>query len=158
MDGTADSASATAMLGLKGPEAARYAEARDSFMAATRTTRDSAKDYRDQMNEKLDDGDREGATFFVERLQKLGKVLKDRQNKFEDALPKILTSDEMKDYKKWRKDEEQAAEDRRRQDAGRWMARGGRNGGGAPGGFGGGGGGGGGYDRPIDQKAAVETH
>src|SRR5260370_37361845 len=78
------------------------------------------------MHSRLDDGDREGALIMAERLQKLGKTLKDRQNKFEDGLPKLLTSEEVKDYKRWKKDAEQAAEDRRRQEAPRWREGGSR--------------------------------
>ncbi|MBI4501402.1 MAG: RidA family protein [Gemmatimonadetes bacterium] len=156
LDGPPDSATATALFGLRPEEATRYAQARDSFMVSTRPQRDSATTMRDEMNAKLDDGDRDGAMYFAERLQRLGKTLKDRQNKFEDGLSRILTADEIKEYKKWKKDEEQAADDRRRQDARRWYPeRGGRAGveGGAPGrGFGGGG-----YDGPVEQKTAVET-
>jgi enamine deaminase RidA (YjgF/YER057c/UK114 family) len=142
---------------LKPADAGRYAQLRDSFMLATKSLRDSARSAHDEMYAKLDRGDREGANYVLERLRSMGKILKDQQNKFEDRLPKVLTSDQMKDYKKWKKDQEQEAEDRQRTDAPRWRGRGARDGG-EYGGMGGAGGGfGGGYDRPVDQKATVET-
>jgi enamine deaminase RidA (YjgF/YER057c/UK114 family) len=159
VDGPPDSALATVLMHLKPAEASRYAQLRDSFMLATKSLRDSAKDIRTEMYARLDGGDRDAANYALEQLRRLGKSLKDQQNKFEDRLPKILTGDEMKDYKKWKKDQEQEAEDRQRADAARWRGRGGRvpgeYGGGGPGGMGGGFGGG--YDRPVDQKATVET-
>jgi enamine deaminase RidA (YjgF/YER057c/UK114 family) len=143
-------------------DGSHYATLRDSFMVATQTQRDSAVEFRRRMYLRLDEGDRDGATYLLEQLSKTAKVLKDQMGKFEDRLSKVVTSDQMKEYKKWKKEQEQLVEDRRQRDAARWYGgRGGyaRGGGRAEGmeGAGGGPGGGGGYDRPIDQKATVET-
>jgi enamine deaminase RidA (YjgF/YER057c/UK114 family) len=165
VDGPPDSALATALMRLTPTDGAHYAQLRDSFMVATKTERDSALDMRGRMYAKLDEGDHDGATYLLEQLNRTAKVLKDQMGKFEDRLSKVITSDEMKDYKKWKKDQEQEVDDRRQRDASRWRGgRGGyaRGGGrlgeeGPEGGMGGGGSGGGGYDRPVEQKTAIET-
>jgi len=72
------------------------------------------------MNDRLDSGDLAAATFYAERLQDLGKYLKSRQDKFEDDLKRLLTSDEMKSYRRWKDEQDRAAEAKRREDALRW--------------------------------------
>jgi len=122
--GPLDTALARVMLNLTPAEAARYAQAYDSFMVATRPQRDSAAAATAKMNERLDDGDRAAAMFYAERLQELGKYLRDRQDRFESDLRHILTGDEMKAYKKWKEGEEQAADRKRREDEVRWQEAG----------------------------------
>jgi len=73
------------------------------------------------MNERLEAGDRPAAMYYVERLQDLGKYLKDRQDKFEDNLRKFLTGDQVKAYKKWRDGQQQAIERKQRENALRWQ-------------------------------------
>ena len=46
---------------------------------ATKPQRDSAQVAKDKMNQRLDSGDRAAALFYAERLQNLGKLLRDRQ-------------------------------------------------------------------------------
>src|SRR4051812_17426560 len=164
VDGPPDSALAVVLFDLKGETATRYNALRDSFMVATAPLRDSAVDNRKKMYTKLDAGDHEGAVYQLEVLQKEAKVLKEQQGKFEDRLAKILSSDEMKQYKKWKKDQEQEVEDRRQRDIRRWREGGGgarASGRGGEEGSAGAAMGGerfsGGYDRPLDPKATVET-
>ena len=76
------------------------------------------------MYEHLDSGDRVAAVFYAERLQRLGKTLKSAQSKFESRLDRILTSDQVKAYRKWKDEEEQLAEDRRRDEVLRWRSPG----------------------------------
>src|SRR5712691_1615486 len=92
LDGPPDSGLATGLLDLKPEQAARYAQAYDSFMTATRPQRDSARAATEKMNDRLGSGDRAAALFYAERLQDLGKYLKDRQDKFEDSLRHFLTA------------------------------------------------------------------
>ncbi len=122
--GPLDTALARTLLRLNDDQARRYAQAYDSFMVATRPQRDSAVGAIAKMNEKLDDGDRAAAMFYAERLQDLGKYLRDRQDRFESDLRRVLTGDQMKAYKKWKEGEEQTAERKRREDELRWQEAG----------------------------------
>ena len=119
--GPLDSATARVLLGLNDQESAHYAQVYDSFMVATRPQRDSATAATDKMNERLDGGDRAAALFYAERVQDLGKYLKDRQDRFENDLRRFLTGDEVKNYRKWKEGEERAADQKRREDELRWQ-------------------------------------
>ena len=120
LDGPPDSATARELLGLTQDQAARYAQAYDSFMVATRPQRDSARLATDKMNDRLDSGDLAAAMFYAERLQDLGKYLRNRQDKFEDDLKRLVSSDQMKSYRRWKDEQDRAAEAKRREDALRW--------------------------------------
>jgi enamine deaminase RidA (YjgF/YER057c/UK114 family) len=121
LEGPLDSASAPGVLQLNEEQARRYAQAYDSFMVATRPQRDSAGATITKMNERLEQGDRAAALFYVERLQEIGKHLKDRQDRFEDNLKKFLTGDQVKAYRRWRDTQEQVIERKQREDALRWQ-------------------------------------
>jgi enamine deaminase RidA (YjgF/YER057c/UK114 family) len=120
LTGPLDTALARVTLNLTTDQATRYAQAYDSFMVATRPQRDSAQAAILKMNERLDGGDRAAAMFYAERLQELGKYLKDRQDGFEGDLRRFLNGDQVKAYKKWREGEDQATERKRRADQLRW--------------------------------------
>lgn len=121
LEGPLDSASARVTLTLNEDQARRYAQAYDSFMVATQTQRDSAAVATTKMNARLDAGDPAAAMFYVERLQEIGKHLKERQDSFEDNLGKILTGEQVKAYRKWREGRQQAIELKQREDAVRWQ-------------------------------------
>jgi 2-iminobutanoate/2-iminopropanoate deaminase len=121
LQGPLDSALARVMLKLSDEQAARYSLAYDSFMVATRPQRDSAGVAITKMNDKLNLGDRAAALFYAELVQDLGKLLKDRQDKFESTLRRWLSGDQVKAYRNWREGEEVAAERKRREDALRWQ-------------------------------------
>jgi len=118
--GPLDTALARSTLTLTPDQATRYRQAYDSFMVATRPQRDSANAAIAKMNERLDDGDRAAAMLYVEQLQDLGKNLKDRQDRFEGDLRRFLNGDQIKAYKKWREDQDQAADRKRRDNQRRW--------------------------------------
>ncbi len=120
LDGPPDSAMARTLLDFSDQQAARYGQAYDSFMVATRPQRDSARAVTEKMNDRLDSGDRAAALFYAERLQELGRYLKDRQDKFEVQLRHLLTGDQSKSYRRWKEDQERAAEEKAREDALRW--------------------------------------
>ncbi len=132
LEGPPDSARAQQVLELQDDQARRYAQLYDSFMVATRPQRDSARAELDLMREKRDAGDRAAALFYAERAQRWGKELKNRQDKFEDQLSKILTGEQVKSYKRWKKEQEQAAEEKRKADALSWRGGGGAFGFGPP--------------------------
>jgi len=118
--GPLDTALARVMLTLTPDQSTRYQQAYDSFMVATRPQRDSANAAIAKMNERLDDGDRAAAAFYAEHLQDLGKTLRDRQDRFEGDLRRFLNGDQIKAYKKWREDQDQATERKRRENQRRW--------------------------------------
>ena len=118
--GPLDTALAGVMLKLSADQFTRYAQVYDSFMVATRPQRDSANAAIAKMNERLDDGDRAAAAFYAEHVQDLGKTLRDRQDRFEDDLRRFLNGDQIKAYKKWRDDQDQATEKKRRENQLRW--------------------------------------
>src|SRR5256712_6893109 len=124
LTGPLDTALAPALLNLSGDQAARYTQAYDSFMVATRPQRDSAGVAIAKMNQRLDDGDRAAALFYAERVQELGKYLRDRQDRFESDLRHILNGDQIKAYKKWREGEDQAVDRKRREEELRWQEAG----------------------------------
>src|SRR3989442_14996893 len=118
--GPLDTALARALLNLTADQSTRYTQVYDSFMVAKRPERDSANAAIAKMNEKLDGGDRAAAMFYAERVQELGKYLKDRQDRFEGDLRRFLNGDQVKGYKKWREGEDQATERKRREAQLRW--------------------------------------
>ena len=118
--GPLDTALARVMLTLTADQSTRYQQAYDSFMVATRPQRDSANAAIAKMNERLDDGDRAAEAFYAEHLQDLGKSLRDRQDRFEGDLRRFLNGDQIKAYKKWRDDQDQATERKRRENQLRW--------------------------------------
>jgi enamine deaminase RidA (YjgF/YER057c/UK114 family) len=120
LDGPPDSSTIQPVLSLTPEQALRYAQARDSFMLATKVQRDSAHATQKVMNERLNAGDRVAALFYAERLQQLGKALRNAQNKFEDRLSPVLSDAQVKAYRAWRKEQDLAAEAKQREQAGRW--------------------------------------
>ena len=121
LQGPLDSASAPIVLQLNDEQTRRYAQAYDSFMVATRPQRDSAATELAKMNQKLEVGDRAAAMFYVDRLNEIGKRLKERQDRFEDNLKKFLTGDQVKAYRQWRESEQQAIERKQREEAVKWL-------------------------------------
>jgi len=123
LDGPPDSTAMQTLVALTDSQAVRYAQAYDSFMVATKPQRDSAQAAKDKMNQRLDSGDRAAALFYAERLQDLGKLLRDRQDKFEHDLRRLLTKDQVKAYKDWKDQQERLFAGHAREDALRWQIR-----------------------------------
>ena len=129
LEGPPDSAAARTALVLSDSQALKYAQAYSAFMAATKQSRDSAQVAEDKMNDRLATGDRAAATFYAQRLQDIGKSLRDRQDKFDDGLRAFLTKDQQKAYKKWEDDAERVAQERNKEAGLRWQSAGGFGGG-----------------------------
>jgi enamine deaminase RidA (YjgF/YER057c/UK114 family)/Spy/CpxP family protein refolding chaperone len=123
LDGPPDSLAMRELLQLNDSQATRYAQVYDSFMVATRPQRDSAQVAKDKMNQRLNEGDRAAALFYAERLQDLGKYLRERQDKFDDQLDRLLTRDQRKQYHQWEEQQQRLAEDQQKEDALRWRIR-----------------------------------
>jgi enamine deaminase RidA (YjgF/YER057c/UK114 family) len=120
LEGPPDSSTIRGLLDLTDAQAARYAQAYDSFMVATKPQRDSAGMATEKMNQRLDGGDRAAALFYAERLNELGKGLRERQDRFEDMLGKLLTTAQLKSYRQWRDQQDRVLVARQREDALRW--------------------------------------
>lgn len=120
LEGPPDSSTIRGLLDLTDAQAARYAQAYDSFMVATKPQRDSAAMATEKMNQRLDGGDRAAALFYAERLNELGKALRERQDRFEGMLAKLLTPAQLKSYRQWRDQQDRVIVERQREDALRW--------------------------------------
>ena len=126
MEGPLDSTGVQKVLTLTDDQLKRWVEAYSAYMAETRPVRDSVKEQLGIMDDKLSAGDRAAALFYAERATKVSKGLKDRQTRWEEGTAfKILTTDQAKVYKKWKKDQEDLAEERRKKDVMRWNPMGG---------------------------------
>jgi len=120
LDGPPDSATARSALALTDSQAVRYAAAYGAFMAQTKPSRDSAQAATDRMNDRLATGDRAAALFYAQRLQEIGRSLKDRQDKFDDGLKAFLSKDQQKTYRRWEDDAERVAQERNKEAGLRW--------------------------------------
>ena len=125
MEGPLEPGKATTLLPLAEASAAKYRQAYDSFMAANQPTRDSVNGQLTTMRQKLEAGDRAAATFYAERAVKLSKPLRDRQSKWEEQVAfKGFSGDQVKAYKKWKKDNEAAFQEKSEEKALEWQPRG----------------------------------
>ena len=121
LEGPMDSATARLLLDLTDEQAGRYAQAYDSFMVATRPQRDSARVATGKMNDRLDSGDRAAATFYAERLQELGRRLKEQQDRFERMMRPLLSDEQVRRYREWKDTEQRTIAERQREEALRWQ-------------------------------------
>lgn len=121
LDGPPDATEVRKLLTLTDEQVKRYEQARDSFVTATKPQRDSIHTQLEIMNDKLSSGDRAAALFYAQRATKISRGLKDLQGKWEEAvLFKILSADQTRIYKKWKKEAEEADVEQQKRDAMRW--------------------------------------
>jgi len=113
LEGPPDSTTLRQLIGVNDEQAKRYAQVYDSFMVATRPQRDSAHTADRRVREALAKQELDAMEFHSERLRGLDRYLRDRQKKFDDGLSVIFTSQQMKDYRKWKKAQEEAAKAKR---------------------------------------------
>ena len=113
LEGPPDSTTLRQLIGVNDEQAKRYAQVYDSFMVATRPQRDSARTADRRVREALAKQELDAMEFHSERLRGLDRYLRDRQKKFDDGLSVIFTSQQMKDYRKWKKAQEEAAKAKR---------------------------------------------
>lgn len=122
LGGPPDTSDMRRLFSLSDEQTGRYATARDSFMLAAKPQRDSAFATQDVMYQRLEGGDRVAALFYAERLRELGKSLKQRQDRFESRLFDILSRDQVRAYRDWKKEQEALAVAKQRDEALRWRA------------------------------------
>jgi len=121
LEGPLDPEKAVSVLTLNEEQKTKYAQAYDSFMVATRPTRDSTRTQLGIMRQKLEGGDRAAATFYAERAVRFSRQLKDRQVKWEEQLSRIFSTEQVKAYRKWKKDNDAAFEEKRRENELEWQ-------------------------------------
>ena len=122
LEGPPDTVLLKTVLDLTADQVVAYGTGRDSFMLATKPQRDSAFAVQNVMYQRLDSGDRVAAVFHAERLEKLTNALNDRQNRFERRLSDVLASDQVQQYRDWKREQERLAEARHEEEALRWRA------------------------------------
>jgi enamine deaminase RidA (YjgF/YER057c/UK114 family) len=121
LEGPLDPDKAVSVLTLNEEQKTRYAQAYDSFMVATRPTRDSTRTQLGIMRQKLEGGDRAAATFYAERAVRFSRQLEDRQEKWEDQLSRFISSEQVRAYRKWKKENDAAHEEKVRESALDWQ-------------------------------------
>ena len=96
------------LFSLTAAQTTEYAQVFDSFMVATNDARDAARHRMEQLSAALGK-DSAAVDYYRERIKELGKMLRDAQSKLDERLKKLLTRDQQKQYKDWRRKEEDAA-------------------------------------------------
>ena len=114
MDGPPATPEFQKLFGLTDEQAQRYGQVYDSFMVATKPQRDSAVEALRRVLEARKNQDAAAFEYHGDRLKRLAKYLRDRQEKFDRDLETFLTKPQIKDYKDWRKADERARERPRR--------------------------------------------
>jgi Spy/CpxP family protein refolding chaperone len=86
-----------------------YTAVFDSASAATREPREAAHKRFEQLGQAVG-RDTAAVGYYRDRLKELGKMLKEAQSGFDDRMKKLLTKEQFKQYKDWRKKEEKEDE------------------------------------------------
>jgi hypothetical protein len=97
------------MFKLTDAQAQQYGAVYDSFTVATKTNRDEANHRMEQLNLAVTKRDSAAVDYYAEHLKDLGKNLKTQQSRFDDRVKKLLTKDQQKEYKEYRKKQEEGA-------------------------------------------------
>jgi Spy/CpxP family protein refolding chaperone len=96
------------LFSLSPAQATEYAQVFDSFMVATNDPRDAARHRMEQLSGALG-RDSAAVDYYRERIKELAKMLRDAQSRLDDRLKRLLTKDQEKQYKDWRKKEDDTA-------------------------------------------------
>ena len=106
---------------LDSTQAQAYRQVYDSFMTATVPQRDSAKAARQAIDAALQERDRATARESVPLLRRLAGALAKEEKRFDDRLKGVITSSQLKQYRKWKNDQrrQEEAEQRERFGGGR---------------------------------------
>lgn len=94
-------------------ETNRYSERYTKHMADTKPLRDSLRTTMTAMRKAFDDGDRETAQQQRPLAERQWKALSKVDENFSKGLKDVLTKDELKRYKQWKKDRDEDAGQRR---------------------------------------------
>ena len=97
------------MFKLTEEQAKQYTQVRDSFATVTKVDREAAQHRLDQLTNAVVSRDSAAVDYYRERLKELSKSLRDHQSRFDDRMKGLLNKDQQKEYKNWRKSQEEAA-------------------------------------------------
>jgi len=106
-------------MALTDDQAKAYTAIRDSFVTATQSERDAARHRMEQLTGAVVGRDSAAADYYRERLKELNKSLKDQQSKFDEQVKKLLTKKQQKEYRDWRRRQEETARTPGRPESGR---------------------------------------
>ncbi len=121
------------LLSLDVAQTATYTRAWDSLMSATKIERDSAQAAVKAMRDGFTGGDRTGARGNAVTAQRLARDLAKEDEAFDHSLKGLLTKDQLKQYDKWKDQNQKDAEARQREEMrGRMGGRRSGAGGGVP--------------------------
>lgn len=98
-------------IGVTGEPLDRYAVMYANHIAATGPARDSLRSSMRGMREAFETGGRDAAREHRSDLQRQWKDLSKRDQQFEKALEELLSKDQQKKYKKWKKAREKAEQE-----------------------------------------------
>jgi len=97
------------MFKLNDEQAQQYAAVYDSFTVLTKPSRDEANRRMEQLGLAVTKRDSAAAQYYAEHLKELGKNLRAQQSRFDDRMKKLLSKDQQKAYKTYRKEQDEAA-------------------------------------------------
>ena len=100
---------------LDSSQAQAYRQVYDSFMTATAPQRDSAKAARQAIDAAFQERDRASARESVPLLRRLADALAKEDKHFDDRLKGVITSSQLKQYRKWKDDQRRQEEAERRE-------------------------------------------
>ena len=106
-------------MALTDDQAKAYTAIRDSFVTATQSERDAARHRMEQLTGAVVGRDSAAADYYRERLRELNKSLTDQQSKFDEQVKKLLTKKQQKEYRDWRRKQEETARNPGRPESGR---------------------------------------
>ena len=86
-----------------------YAAVLDSFTTVTKAEREDARHRVEQLGAAITKRDSAAAEYYRDHLKLLGKSLKAAQSRFDERLKKLLTKDQEKEYRTYRKKQDEAA-------------------------------------------------
>jgi len=106
---------------LDSTQAQAYRQVYDSFMTATAPQRDSAKAARQAIDAAFQERDRATARESIPLLRRLADALAKEDKHFDGRLKGVITSSQLKQYRKWKDDQrrQEEAEQRERFGGGR---------------------------------------
>jgi hypothetical protein len=115
LEGPPNASAVVEVLGLDPSDSARYESAYDAHMSATAPARDSLRSEMDSLRSSFRGGDREAGRVHARAAQRIWKNLSQQDDNFDKSLKSILTKDQFRQYRDWRKQEKKDAQDLRRQ-------------------------------------------
>lgn len=98
-------------VGLSSEQVERYAVRYGNHMSATGPVRDSLRSTMREMRAGFENGDRSAARERGSELERQWKELSKRDSQFDKGLDDLLSKDQKKHYKRWKKAREKAERD-----------------------------------------------